>query len=117
MTVKSRNKLVAIEKLTEMKMTTPKGFVAVLVNESGREIATATDFDSFRTSGFKLKESQRIRVKRKLARAMIGTCCATYMEDVIDEYDASKIMDALVDKKNFKVVLVEVGYEDSEEDE
>ena len=91
----------------------PCGVVAVLTDENGRSMAEATDFDNSRPGGFKLRESQEYRVRDRVALKMINNLCANAIVEVVHAHEANGIMNDLISRKKWKLIIVPVGHEES----
>lgn len=75
-----------------------KGVVAIFISKSGQTVETYACFDSSRFSGFKLKESQRIRAKDRLVGKVVRAYCSPDLTDNISDYTYQRIFDDLINK-------------------
>ena len=91
--------------------TTPRGIVAVLIAPDGHVVAHAADFGRSGAAGFN-QHDQRIRAKRMLAVNAVKETCATYIGETIDLYLEEQIVRHLVDRHNFRIETIAIGYED-----
>lgn len=90
-------------------MSTPQGVVAVLTDNEGRVVASASDFKQDRPGGFSVKEAQRTRARRALASAMIDAFCSPVISRVLDIYDAERMLGDMVRKHGFNVTMIDIG--------
>lgn len=93
------------------------GVVMIFINHDGRPICEATDFDGDRFGGFDLKESQTIRCKRGLIRAVMNAYASPDLVRAINEYRGEEIMRELTRAHGCKVKTVFVGHERERHDE
>lgn len=96
--------------------TPVRGVVMVFIDEQGRPICEATDFDGDSYGGFKLMEAQRMRCKAELARVVCRAYASPQLVRGIDQYRAEEILRNLVRDHGCKVRTVYVGYEDARGD-
>jgi len=92
---------------TEIEMSKPIGVVAVFVIED-RVAASASNFDADKFSSFSLFESQRIRARDALARAVLNAYCAPIVPDALDAYNCKQIVDKMPGEMRF----IPIGHED-----
>jgi hypothetical protein len=95
-------------------MDTPKGLVAIFIDDAGRTIATATDFAPDRPGGFKMIEAQRHRVTDRLDLAVIEAYASPALTRGISQYQRTQIVRELISTHKCKVTIVPVGYTDEE---
>lgn len=91
-------------------METPQGIVAVYVHE-GRVIAHVADFLPDRYGGYTKRESQEHRVNDAIGVAVVKACGSYLLGEHIDRYTAGLVLQRLPGK----VVVIPIGYEDSED--
>lgn len=89
----------------------PKGVVAILVAQDGRELANAADFDRGTPAGFSRQEAQESRARRALALAAMNALASPRLAEAIDTYTAERIMRTMCEQRGCRVVTVAVGYE------
>lgn len=89
---------------------TPKGVVAILLNDEGRTIASVTDFDTQSYGGFKLVDAQRHRVRTRLANEMVLQMSIPDFAKAMRGYDAERLMDQLVSQHGYRISVVEIGW-------
>ena len=68
----------------------PQGIVAILTSPDGRELASASDFNTGRPAGFSQKQAQEIRARRSLAFEAMKKLSSPLLSNAIDAYDAEK---------------------------
>lgn len=84
------------------------GVVAIMTDDKGSVIATATDFDRSGYGGYSLAEAQEMRAKDAVGFATINALCSDVVVSVMDRYEVDKIMQALIRKKNWKRTILHV---------
>lgn len=92
----------------------PCGVVMLCTDNTGHEIATVTDFERSGYGGFTLKEAQRIRCKRSIARAVIDRYASPVIGENMAEYHRDDLLKRLIDK-GWKLHTVYVGYPEDED--
>lgn len=89
----------------------PRGVVAILVGNDGRQIATSTEFCRAAPAGFSLREFQEIQARRCLAMATMRELSSPRLADHIDLHTAEQIVGAMC-RAGCSVVIVPVGYDE-----
>lgn len=84
--------------------------VAVYVHE-GRVIAHVADFLPDKPGGYTKREAQEHRVNDAIGVAVVKACSSYLVGNHIDRYTAGLVLQKLPGK----VVLIPIGYEDSED--
>jgi hypothetical protein len=93
---------------------TPNGLVAIFVDETGREIATATDFKPDRPGGFTVIEAQRHRVREAIARKVIEEYASQRLTRAISQYNCAQIVEELILTHKCQIIIIPVGYTEEE---
>lgn len=91
------------------KENVPQGIVAVLVDNAGREIANATDFDLCHPGGFTLRQTQEIRARENLAMTAVRNLSSPILSGAITRDKAELILRNMC-LNGCKVIIVPVGY-------
>ena len=94
-----------------------KGVVMIFISDDGRPVCEATDFEPDKFGGFTLKESQKIRCKGALARAILNAYASPALVRAIDTYRGEEIMRELTRMHGCKVKTVFIGHERERYDE
>ena len=92
----------------------PRGCVMLCTDPQGNEIATITDFERSGYGGFTLKEAQRIRCKRQIARAVIDRYASPVIAENMAEYHRDSLLQSLL-KKGWRIHEIYIGYEGESE--
>lgn len=90
---------------------TPPGMIGIFTDKLGRVVTTVADFDRDGYGGFSLRQAQRYRVQRNLARAVIRAYCSEMILEGMENSDCDEIVRRLV-KKGAKVTLIPIGHPD-----
>lgn len=90
------------------------GVIHVFLNEHGEPIAHAADFDRAGYGGFSLAESQRIRVKDRLARAVVNAYASPDLTRGMELYDCEALVRKLVNAHGCRIVKIIVGHGDKD---
>ena len=88
----------------------PQGIVAVLVNGSGHEIATASDFETGSPAGYTQREIQEARAKMSLAFSAVEALSSTVLRNAINEHLAQQILRNMCHNE-CEIIIVPVGYD------
>jgi len=91
-----------------------RGVVLVFIDERGRAIAHAADFEPQAPGGFTLVEGQRHRAKVELAFAVCNAYASPNLVRGLERYDCERIVDRLVCRHGCRVHEVVVGHEVTE---
>jgi len=91
-------------------MSTPKGVVAICTNETGRAIATTSDFDLQGYGGFTLAEAQTIRAKQTLAFEVLNQYCHPIIPKAMSSYNREGLLRELCNNHGYSVSCVRVGH-------
>jgi len=89
------------------------GIVQVFLDEKGRAIAHAADFNQSRYGGHTLHESQRHRVRESLAIKVCEAYSSPQLVRGMDKHDAEKIVRNLVVLFGCRIHEVVIGEEAS----
>ena len=91
-------------------MSDLSGTVGIYTDKQGRVIATATDFDPDRPGGYTKFEAQRLRVEKRIARAVIDAYCSEVVIAAMRDHDCERLLRGLI-ANGGKVTIIAVGYE------
>lgn len=86
-----------------------RGVVGVLIAPTGHVWAHAADFEPQGYGGFTLVESQKVRVKRQLAFALVRAAVAEPVLVGLRDHDCERLVDELL-RKDWKRELIEIGH-------
>lgn len=92
----------------------PQGVTLVLIDTKGRVRAHASDFERSGYGGFSLLEAQKLRCRRALAREFVTGGCHPDIAGALDNYDAEKVVQALVNNKSWVTTEIIIGHQDEE---
>lgn len=84
----------------------PQGLVAIYVVDD-RVVASVADFNGQQYSGFNQIESQRIRAKDALSRAVVNAYCASVVANSLHLHDCHTIVKQIPGKMH----IIPVGYD------
>jgi len=87
------------------------GVIAVLKEESGRVVASASDFDQEKPGGFDLMETQKMRARQTLYHVAIQAFCAPAVVKVMDERVKRQLVTKMIEHEGFDLVLIPVNHE------
>ena len=90
--------------------TEPKGVVMLLINSEGSVVANVADFDTLGYGGFTLIDSQKRRVRSKLAYTFLKDYAGEDIASAIEDHDARKIIDNLCLGRGYKQRFIPIGY-------
>ncbi len=88
----------------------PRGIVLVFIDERGRAVAHAADFEPQAPGGFKLIEGQRHRARRLLASAVCEAYANPNLVRGIEAYDRERIIDQLCRVHGCRVHEISIGH-------
>ena len=92
---------------------TPKGVTAVLIDPGARVVASASDFDRSRPTGFTILEAQRRRARLAVANDYVLACCNPHLARAIGAgYPGIEgIVNHLVNHQSYVLHFIEHGHE------
>lgn len=86
------------------------GVVLVFIDERGNAIAHAGDFEPQAPGGFTLREGQRWRARRALARAVCDAYASPMLVRGLDDLDRERVIDRLCRVHGCTVHEIAVGH-------
>lgn len=93
-----------------MQQTKVQGIVAIYINENGKVVADAADFNRSCPGGYTLREAQEFRAKQNLSFAVIRAYCSDTVVNSLESYECESI----VRKLPGKISIIPIGYEEGE---
>lgn len=90
----------------------PQGVVAVFIDDAGRSVFVASDFDNGGAAGFSKKEMQKIRAKQKLYRMVVDGYSSPQLSRAICNYKAESIVQELCNNHKCKIHFEYINHGD-----
>ncbi|MGE0444535.1 MAG: hypothetical protein AB7P99_04850 [Vicinamibacterales bacterium] len=97
--------------MAERSNKAPAGVVLVFLDERGRVVAHAADFNRDVPAGFDLDEIQRRRAKLELAFAVCNAYASPHLVRGLERYDCERIVERLCSAHGCKVHEITVGHD------
>lgn len=85
---------------------TPTGMVAILTRSDGSVVATAADFGGLSPGYSEVTAAQELRSRAALANAMVRDLCVPDIAEVMQGYDAERLLDKLCQRKGYRVTVI-----------
>ncbi len=99
------------EKMSDLEKS--NGVMGLFISPEGRVVCAVSDFKLDKHGGFKLHESQRIRVKDIIIMEVIATYCGAAIINTITKYNAERVVEDM--KGNgYSLVFKLIGHPDIE---
>lgn len=86
------------------------GVVAVLIGPDGRVVVSVNDFHLSAPGGCSTWEGQKWRCRTRLANALIAESCNGDVAKAIENYDAEKIMNRMIDQQGYRLHYIDIGH-------
>jgi hypothetical protein len=91
----------------------PKGVIGILIDNTGRVICSADDYELGGYGGFNLWESQKVRVRQKLSLKLRDSWFPDFLRDseVVYHGDLETFIDRLITKRNYRIHYEFIGHD------